>query len=99
MAALPDFMAKADMLAITSGRASKMMSRTPMGQVMRSSSRLSSRRVRKVTLFTVCAARPRGILASQCSRGSVWGTVQAIEIKHCDTWILQGDAVSSASLG
>jgi hypothetical protein len=40
------------MLAITSGRASKMMRSTPMGHVMRDKVRLSSRRVRAVVLLT-----------------------------------------------
>ena len=52
MAAFPDFMAKADMLAMTSGRASKIMRSTPMGQVTRVRVRPSSRRVRRVILFT-----------------------------------------------
>jgi hypothetical protein len=33
MAALPDLIAREAMLAMTSGRASKMIRRTPMGQV------------------------------------------------------------------
>lgn len=53
MAALPDLRARAEMLAITSGRASKIMRRTPMGQVRRVRVRLSSRRVRAVVLLTV----------------------------------------------
>jgi hypothetical protein len=53
MAAFPDLMARAEMLAITSGRASKIMRRTPMGQVMRERVRLSSRSVRAVVLLTL----------------------------------------------
>jgi hypothetical protein len=53
MAALPDLRARAEMLAITSGRASKMMRRTPMGHVIRDRIRLSSRRVRDVVLLTL----------------------------------------------
>jgi hypothetical protein len=52
MAALPDLMARAEMLAMTSGRASKMMRRTPMGHVTLERVRLSSRRVRAVVLLT-----------------------------------------------
>ena len=52
MAALPDLMAREAMLAMTSGRASKMMRRTPMGQVTRSSVRPSSSFVRRVILPT-----------------------------------------------
>lgn len=52
MAALPDLIARAAMLAMTSGRASKMMRRTPMGQVTLSRSKPSSRRVRRVTFPT-----------------------------------------------
>jgi hypothetical protein len=54
IAALPDLRARAEMLAITSGRASKIMRRTPMGQVRRERVRLSSRRVREVILLTGC---------------------------------------------
>lgn len=53
MATLPDFMARALMLAMTSGRASKMMRRTPIGQVTRVSVRPSSRSVRAVGLLTL----------------------------------------------
>ena len=52
MAALPDLMASDAILAITSGRASKMMSKTPIGQLTRSRSRPSSRRVFNVVLPT-----------------------------------------------
>jgi len=52
MAALPDLRARAEMLAMTSGRASKMMRSTPIGQVIRERVRSSSRRVREVVLFT-----------------------------------------------
>ena len=51
MAALPDLMAREAMLAMTSGRASKMIRRTPIGQEIRSSSKPSSRRVRIVVLL------------------------------------------------
>jgi hypothetical protein len=48
-------MASAEMLAMTSGRASNMMRSTPMGQVMRLNVRLSSSSVRAVVLLTgVC---------------------------------------------
>ena len=53
IAAFPDLMAREDMLAITSGRASNIMRSTPMGQVTRVSSRPSSSRVRRVILFTI----------------------------------------------
>lgn len=52
MAALPDLMAKLAMLAMTSGRASNMMRRTPMGHETRSRLRLSSSLVRSETLPT-----------------------------------------------
>jgi hypothetical protein len=52
MAALPDLMARAEMLAITSGRASNIMSRTPIEQVIRDRVRSSSRSVRAVVLLT-----------------------------------------------
>jgi hypothetical protein len=52
IAALPDLMASEAMLAMTSGRASKMMSRTPMGHVTLVRSSPSSSRVRKVTFPT-----------------------------------------------
>lgn len=52
MAALPDFMANEAMLAMTSGRASKIIRRTPIGQVTLSRSRSSSRRVLRVILPT-----------------------------------------------
>lgn len=52
MAALPDLIARAVMLAMTSGRASKMTSRTPTGQVSRYSSRLSSSFRARVTFPT-----------------------------------------------
>jgi hypothetical protein len=42
IAALPDLMAREAMLAMTSGRASKMMRRTPMGHETRSMIRSSS---------------------------------------------------------
>lgn len=53
IAAFPDLMASAEILAMTSGRASKMIRRTPMGQVMRDKVRLSSRRVFAVVLLTI----------------------------------------------
>lgn len=52
MAAFPDFIAREAILAITSGRASKMIKRTPIGQETLSSSSPSSSRVRKLTLPT-----------------------------------------------
>ena len=52
IAAFPDLIASDAMLAITSGLASNMMRRTPMGQVTLSSSKPSSRSVRNVTLLT-----------------------------------------------
>lgn len=48
MAELPDLTASEAMFAITSGLASKMMSRTPIGHVILSSSSPSSNSVRKV---------------------------------------------------
>lgn len=53
IAALPDLIANEAMLAITSGRASKMMRRTPIGQVTLSSSKPSSNFVRRLTLLTI----------------------------------------------
>jgi hypothetical protein len=53
MAALPDLIARAEMFAITSGRASNIMRRTPIGQVIRERIRLSSRRVFDVILLTL----------------------------------------------
>lgn len=52
IAAFPDFIARAAILAMTSGRASNMMRRTPIGHVTRSSSRPSSSFVRSVTFPT-----------------------------------------------
>lgn len=52
IAAFPDFIANDAILAMTSGRASKITSRTPMGQLTRSRSRLSSRHVFNETLPT-----------------------------------------------
>jgi hypothetical protein len=52
MAALPDLRARAEMLAMTSGRASKIIRSTPIGQVMRDNVRLSSKRVLAVVLLT-----------------------------------------------
>lgn len=52
IAAFPDLIARAAMFAITSGRASKIMSSTPMGHVTLSSTRSSSSRVRRVVLPT-----------------------------------------------
>jgi hypothetical protein len=57
IAAFPDLIAREAIFAITSGRASKMMSNTPMGHVVFSSSRPSSRRVRRVTLPTSSSVR------------------------------------------
>ena len=53
IAALPDLIARAAILAMTSGRASKMMSRTPMGQVILSKVKSSSSSVFRVTLPTI----------------------------------------------
>ena len=53
IAAFPDFIAREAMFAITSGRASKIIRSTPIGQVTLSSSKPSSNRVRNVTLLTV----------------------------------------------
>ena len=52
IAAFPDLIARDAILAMTSGRASKMIKSTPIGQVTRVSSRLSSKSVRSVTLPT-----------------------------------------------
>lgn len=52
IAALADLIASDAMFAITSGRASKMIRRTPMGQVCRWSTRPSSSSVRMSTLPT-----------------------------------------------
>ncbi|KAH3665247.1 hypothetical protein OGATHE_004062 [Ogataea polymorpha] len=52
IAALPDLIAKAVMLAITSGRLSKMMSRTPTGHVSRVNVSPSSSSVARVTLLS-----------------------------------------------
>ncbi len=52
IAAFPDLIAKDAILAITSGRASKMISRTPIGQLTRSRIRPSSNRVLKDILPT-----------------------------------------------
>lgn len=52
MAALPDLIAKEVMFAITSGRASKIMRSTPMGQVLRSRINPSSSLVFNVVLLT-----------------------------------------------
>lgn len=53
IAALPDLIARAAIFAMTSGRASKIISRTPIGQVILSKVRPSSRSVFRVTLPTV----------------------------------------------
>lgn len=53
IAALPDLMARAAIFAMTSGRASKIMSRTPMGQAILSKIKPSSRSVLRVTLPTI----------------------------------------------
>jgi hypothetical protein len=52
IAAFPDLIAREAMFAITSGRASKIISSTPMGHVILSSSRLLSSLVRRVILPT-----------------------------------------------
>ena len=53
MAAFPDLIAREAILAMTSGRASKIINMTPMGHVNLSSSRPSSSLVLKVILLTV----------------------------------------------
>lgn len=53
IAALPDFMASEAMLAITSGRASKMMRSTPMGHETLSRVSPSSNFVRNVIFPTI----------------------------------------------
>ena len=53
IAAFPDLIAKEVIFAITSGRASNIIKRTPMGQVTLSRIRPSSSFVRKFTLPTV----------------------------------------------
>ena len=53
IAAFPDFIAREAILAMTSGRASKMINRTPIGHVNLSSSRPSSSLVLRVILLTV----------------------------------------------
>lgn len=53
IAAFPDFMAREAMLAMTSGRASKIINKTPIGHVTLSSSRPSSSLVLRVILLTV----------------------------------------------
>ena len=58
MAELPDLIDKEAMLAITSGRASKMIRRTPIGAVTLSRTRPSSRQVFNVVLPTSFAPLP-----------------------------------------
>jgi len=70
MAAFPDLMANDAILAITSGRASKIRSRTPIGQLTRSRSRPSSRRVLRV-VFPTEAYRASRSHAPQWSKLSV----------------------------
>lgn len=53
MAAFPDLIAREAMLAMTSGRASKMINRTPIGHVTLSNTRPSSNLVLNVILLTV----------------------------------------------
>ena len=53
MAAFPDLIAREAMLATTSGRASKMIKRTPIGHVTLCSSRPSSSFVLNVVLLTM----------------------------------------------
>lgn len=57
MAALPDLMAREAMLAMTSGRASNMIKRTPIGHVTLSSIRPSSSLVLNVILLTASYKR------------------------------------------
>jgi len=52
IAAFPDLIARDAIFAMTSGRASKMMRSTPMGQLTRSSTRPSSSSVRRSILPT-----------------------------------------------
>ena len=52
IAALPDLMARDVIFAMTSGRASKMIRRTPIGQLLRSRIRSSSSLVFRLTLPT-----------------------------------------------
>ena len=54
IAALPDLIASADMLAMTSGRASKMMSNTPIGHDTRLRTSPSSSRTFESIIPTVC---------------------------------------------
>ena len=53
IAAFPDLMAREAILAITSGRASKIINRTPIGHVNLSSKRPSSSFVLRVILLTI----------------------------------------------
>lgn len=53
IAAFPDLIASDAILAITSGRASNMIKRTPIGEVILSRSSPSSKRVLRVTLPTI----------------------------------------------
>jgi len=53
IAALPDLIASDEILAITSGRASKMTSKTPSGHVTLSDTRPSSICIREITLPTI----------------------------------------------
>lgn len=53
IAAFPDLIASAEILAMTSGRASKMIRSTPIGHVIRESVRLSSSNVFAVVLLTI----------------------------------------------
>lgn len=86
MAALPDLMASEAMLAMTSGRASKMMRRTPMGQVTRSRIRPSSSLVRSWILPTVWSCQSHvslssvhagsGRVAQGRAGGGEWGPYQ-----------------------
>lgn len=68
IAAFPDFMAREAMLAMTSGRASKMINKTPIGHVNLSSSRPLSSLVLRVILLTVSYKSRRAL--SQRARGS-----------------------------
>jgi len=91
MAAFPDLMASEAILAMTSGLASKIMRRTPIGHVTRSSSSPSSRRVRRVTLLTVspCAG----------SRGAMHHSGHASQrMRDCDAMSLRDRTHDSSAV-
>ena len=82
MAAFPDLIAREAMLAMTSGRASKMIRRTPIGHVTLFSSRPSSSLVLKVILLTISYTCYR-FNASQHQRSFSPSTVVQGFCKHC----------------